>query len=58
MLCWDMLHERDGDIDIARENRNTICDILDIPKPKMKTTGLKPKKPERNELDSYQGIFS
>eukprot|EP00055_Hartaetosiga_balthica_P001417 m.138335 g.138335 ORF g.138335 m.138335 type:complete len:1230 (-) comp14085_c0_seq1:53-3742(-) len=45
----------DGDIKLAREKRNSICDMLGLPKPKVKATTAKPQMP-KNEFDSYKDL--
>ncbi|EGD78176.1 hypothetical protein PTSG_09052 [Salpingoeca rosetta] len=51
--------EWDGDITFARQQRNAICDLVGIPKPKLKKTAAKQQQRQqqpKNELDSYQDL--
>lgn len=46
----------DGEITAARTQRNLICDLLGLPKPKVKAKAAKPKAPEKDDLDSYRDL--
>lgn len=50
----------DGDLTAARVERNKICDLLGVAKPKVTAAGAAaaagPKKKEKDDLDSYRDL--
>eukprot|EP00056_Hartaetosiga_gracilis_P004161 m.72138 g.72138 ORF g.72138 m.72138 type:complete len:1268 (-) comp11728_c0_seq1:502-4305(-) len=46
----------DGEIKTARSQRNAICDILGLPKPKQKAVKAKRPQAPKNEFDSYRDL--